>query len=443
MTSEDSILSARSFCAVTRAIVLVGATGANRGDPDGALPTPLLEVAGQPFVSHLLRRLAEQGVREAVLAAGSLAERFEAALGDGGDLGLTLRYSAEAEPTGSGGGLKRAAERIDAERFFVLDGDTLFDAPLSGLSRVLDAGSGGKAALALRWVEDVALCGDSRRATVRVDDTGLITAFDRVTASGPGYVYGGVGLCTREALAGIPSGPSSLDNDVLPTLLRERALRGEGSHSFCIEAGDPSSFAEARITIPRWERNRNRPFALLDRDGTIIVEKHYLHDPDEVELLPSVAEGLLALRNHGFGLVVVTNQSGIGRGYYSEREMTAVNDRMAELLAGYGVSFDGVYFCPHRPEDGCLCRKPLTGMGDAAIQDLGFTPRNTVVMGDKPCDVDLGRALGGKGVLVKTGYGEDFARASGADFIASTLKDAAKWAISTLGASLAQSEFIR
>ncbi len=84
---------------------------------------------------------------------------------------------------------------------------------------------------------------------------------------------------------------------------------------------------------------------LLDRDGTIIVDKHYLSDPEGVELFPNTAQGLKAMQDAGYKLLVTTNQSGIGRGYYSETDMHAVNERMAELLAEYGIEFKAVYFC--------------------------------------------------------------------------------------------------
>lgn len=146
---------------------------------------------------------------------------------------------------------------------------------------------------------------------------------------------------------------------------------------------------------------------LLDRDGTIIVEKEYLSDPAGVELLPGAAAGLRALRALGCLLAVVTNQSGVGRGYYTLDTMHAVNRRMAELLAREGIVLDGIYFCPHAPGSGCACRKPLPGMGLQAARELGFEPRDAVIIGDKLVDLGLAGAMGARGILVRTGYGRD------------------------------------
>lgn len=148
-----------------------------------------------------------------------------------------------------------------------------------------------------------------------------------------------------------------------------------------------------------------RTFVLLDRDGTLIVERHYLSDPAQVDLLPGAAAGLRKMMDLGLGLAVVSNQSGVGRGYFDLARLEAIHQRMRELLAADQVRLDGIYVCPHVPEDKCACRKPGTGMVTAAAAELGFVPAETFVIGDKPCDIELGQAVGAKTFLVRTGYG--------------------------------------
>lgn len=166
---------------------------------------------------------------------------------------------------------------------------------------------------------------------------------------------------------------------------------------------------------------------LLDRDGTIIREKHYLADPGGVELLPGAASGLRRLRALGCRLAVVSNQSGVARGYFGREDVERVNARMAELLDAEGVELDAVYYCPHGPDEGCECRKPAPGLGRRACADLGVPPERTFVIGDKPCDVDLGARLGARSVLVSTGYGADALAACQPDFAAGDLVEAAEW----------------
>lgn len=150
----------------------------------------------------------------------------------------------------------------------------------------------------------------------------------------------------------------------------------------------------------------NRRYVLLDRDGTIIVDKHYLSDPEGVELLPGAVEGLQRMRAMGFGLAVLSNQSGIGRGYFDEASVLACNRRLAELLADRGVTVDGFYHCPHGPGEGCDCRKPAPGLMERAAAELGFDPAQCWMIGDKAADMGLGRATGAATILVLTGKGK-------------------------------------
>jgi len=169
-------------------------------------------------------------------------------------------------------------------------------------------------------------------------------------------------------------------------------------------------------------------FAILDRDGTVIKEKHYLSDPDEVELIPGAAEGLRILREMDLGLVVLTNQSGLGRGYFNQATLDAVHERMTGLLAEEGVRLDGIYYCPHLPGEECDCRKPKDALLRRAAADLKFNPAKSFVIGDKPCDIELGRRVGATTILVATGHGSQFIHDPfvGADYVMDDLLAAAQ-----------------
>lgn len=148
-----------------------------------------------------------------------------------------------------------------------------------------------------------------------------------------------------------------------------------------------------------------RKVLILDRDGTLIEERHYLSDPAGVALLPGVGAALREARRLDLGLLVVTNQSGVGRGYFSLDRLAEIHDRLQYLLAEESVELDGIYFCPHTPADDCRCRKPRPGMVEQAAREHGFDPSDAYVVGDKRCDVELGQATGATTFLVRTGYG--------------------------------------
>ncbi len=173
---------------------------------------------------------------------------------------------------------------------------------------------------------------------------------------------------------------------------------------------------------------RPKRFVLLDRDGTIIKECHYLSDPQQVELLAGVAEGLRRMQELGLGAIAVTNQSGIGRGFFDEKRLREIHQRMLELLAIENVYLEDIYFCPHTPADSCSCRKPLPGLVEQAAEKYGFNPQDSFVIGDKPCDIELGQRVGAITFLVRTGYGAEVATSQTAapDYVVDDLLEAAR-----------------
>ena len=149
-------------------------------------------------------------------------------------------------------------------------------------------------------------------------------------------------------------------------------------------------------------------FVLIDRDGTLNVEKQYLADPDQLELIPGSGEALRRLQDAGFGICLVTNQSAISRGYFDVAQLDRLHQRLENMVARFGVRFDGIYYCPHAPADKCDCRKPLPGMIRRAMGEHRFDPEHAWVIGDKEVDIELGLAVGARTVLVRTGYGKHY-----------------------------------
>jgi len=145
-----------------------------------------------------------------------------------------------------------------------------------------------------------------------------------------------------------------------------------------------------------------RPAIFLDRDGTIVEEVNYLHKPEETVLFPSAEMALKALKDAGYALVVVTNQSGIGRGIYATEDMQRVHEAIQKRLGGI---IDSFYHCPHLPDAGCECRKPGLKMIRDAAADLDLELGRSWIVGDKKIDVETGHAAGMRTALVLTGYG--------------------------------------
>jgi D-glycero-D-manno-heptose 1,7-bisphosphate phosphatase len=154
----------------------------------------------------------------------------------------------------------------------------------------------------------------------------------------------------------------------------------------------------------------SRPAVFLDRDGTLVEEVPYLHDPERVALLPGVA-ALGALASAGYALVVVTNQAGVARGLYDVAAVDRVHRRLRELLAAGGVRLDAVLYCPHHPEGtvavyarACRCRKPGPGMLETAAERLGLELPASYLVGNHPADVGAAVAAGVTPLFVATGH---------------------------------------
>lgn len=172
------------------------------------------------------------------------------------------------------------------------------------------------------------------------------------------------------------------------------------------------------------EHGSFRPAIFLDRDGTILDYVPYLSSPEQVKLIEGAATALAELAAAGYLLIIVSNQSGIGRGYYSESDLTAVTNELESALAVHGVSINLMLHCPHTPADSCDCRKPLPGMALTAGKHLNIDLANSFVVGDNCSDMGFGRSIGATTILVKTGLGEQQMEscASLCDHVVSSIK---------------------
>lgn len=133
---------------------------------------------------------------------------------------------------------------------------------------------------------------------------------------------------------------------------------------------------------------------VLDRDGTLVIDRGYLSDPGGLEFEPGASAGLRWLYSHGYRLVVISNQSGVGRGLFTLEQLASVNARLNAMVEDSGARLEGIYCCPHAPDAGCACRKPAPGLLLQSASDLGFNPESAVVIGDKESDVEFGRLAG-------------------------------------------------
>ena len=210
--------------------------------------------------------------------------------------------------------------------------------------------------------------------------------------------------------------------------------------------------AQAKIKTQKWKKRmkkeKSRPAVFLDRDGTINEQMGYINHISRFVLLPGVAKAIALLNRHRIPVVVVSNQSGLARGYFPSELLDAVHALMEKQLAQKGAVLDGIYFCPHHPEakeekyrQNCQCRKPKPGMMLQAANELGLDLARSYLVGDRWSDLKAAAACGAKGVLVLTGYGRGDLEYIGPrqtiqpHFVAEDLEQAAAWILDDLGVS--------
>jgi len=176
----------------------------------------------------------------------------------------------------------------------------------------------------------------------------------------------------------------------------------------------------------------SRKAIFLDRDGTLNEEVNYLGKVEDFAWLPRAAEAVRLLNEAGWVVVLITNQSGIGRGYYAEQDVAAIHERIESDLAQAGARLDAIYYCPHRPDEGCVCRKPQPHLFQKAAQELGLDLSASYAIGDKLSDLEPGKQLGCRTILLLTGHGPEhlkLAREQGfqPDRVAEDLYRAVEW----------------
>lgn len=381
------------------ALILAGGTGSRLGPLTAALPKPLVEVAGAPFIDRLLWNLQRYGIERVVFSLGAHAERLVEHLRSLSMQGLQVTYRVEPEPLGTGGGLAFAGESLTDDEFLLLNGDTLFDFNYLDLA-LMRRQRHLPMALALRRVPDAQRYG----AVTLVGE--LVVSFCEKALCGAGLVSGGVAVLATSLLGRLPSGPSSLELDLIPLLVGEGLVAGREYDGYFIDIGTPDALATARIELPGWQ---DKPAVLLDRDGVLNVDRGHVCTPEQFEWMPRAPAAVKWLNDQGFLVFVVTNQAGIAKGYYGAHDYATFERWISDRLVERGAHIDFTFHCPHHPDGQgeygrvCGCRKPAPGMILKAMATWGLDPHRTVLIGDSVSDIAAARAAGIGGVLLSEG----------------------------------------
>ena len=394
-----------------QAVILVGGKGTRLGGLTRNTPKPLLQIDGdRRFLDYLLTNVARHGISEILLIAGHLGDQVQQRY-DGQRIGeCAIIVVREPEPAGTGGALVHVRDRLDPV-FLMLNGDSFFDFNYLALTSVLRPGDLG--ALALRWV------GDARRYGATEQRDGRILSFrekDETLADGA-WISGGVYLLRRSVLDYLGPLPCSIESDVFLQAAAAGRLGCATFEGYFLDIGLPETLQQGRDELPRVTR---RPAVLLDRDSTLNVDTGYTHRIQDLRWTPGAVAAVRAINDAGWLALVVTNQSGIARGLYTEDQMRAFHAHMQRELAAAGAHIDGFYHCPFHPEAivdtyrdaDHPWRKPNPGMLRVALSDWQADTARSVMIGDQDSDIEAAKAAGVRGVKYEGGALDVLVRAA-------------------------------
>ncbi|WP_348674531.1 HAD-IIIA family hydrolase [uncultured Abyssibacter sp.] len=393
--------------------VLCGGLGTRLGALTAETPKPLLEVAGEPFLETLIFELGRQGIRKVLLLAAFRNDKitaFARTSPAAQRFGVEIEVAIEPDRAGTGGALWHAQDRLE-DVFFLINGDTWFDIPVLSLYRRAHAEPDAcEGVIALRKVDDA-----SRYGTVDLDEAGRVTGFaEKSERRGESYINGGIYFLSKQALR-LTAPQCSIEYDVLPALAAEGRLRGVPfDDNYFIDIGIPETYERAQTEIPA---QKQRPAVFLDRDGVINEDHGHVGSVDRFTFIPGAPEAVAMLNAAGYYVFVVTNQAGIGRGYYSEADHLALMAHIEVELLKAGAHFDDHRYSPYHPEAGIghyrqdhAWRKPRPGMLLDLMEHWRIDKSRSFIIGDKDSDIEAGRQAGIQGHLFTGGNLADFVR---------------------------------
>ena len=385
------------------AIILAGGMGTRLREVIKDIPKPMAFVNGKPFLYHLMDYLHRQGIKLFVLSVGYKNEVIKEYFGDSFKA-AKISYAVEDTPLGTGGAIKLAAEYITNDRFWVINGDTFVGLKLNDF---YNKTTNLEISLALVEMNDF-----DRYGIVDTNDRS-ISGFKEKEYRKQGFINSGVYLMSKGFLE--QNAPKkqrfSFENDVLEAKVDKVNIGFFKAKAVFIDIGIPEDYYKSQYLFSN-SLNVEKLFSFdsswtifLDRDGVINrrLPDSYVKAIDDFEFLPGVLDAIKKLSLHFNRIIVVTNQQGLGKGLMTIDELKIVNDYMLSKVSESGGRIDGVYFCDKLKGEIPNCRKPnpdMAYMAQKDFPDIDF--KRSIIFGDSVTDMEFGKNLGMKTVLIPT-----------------------------------------
>lgn len=372
-----------------QAVILVGGLGTRLRKIVTDVPKPMAQIENKPFLEYLIRLLKENGFKRFLFLTGYKSGNIESYFKNGEDFGIKIDYARETEPLGTGGAIFNAWGKLDDE-FFLINGDTFFDIQYEILFNFIED-KNSDSLIALRYSNDI-----SRYGFVKIDNEYQIKDFIEKSKLPnncvDGYINGGVYYFKKCLLENFYKKYSnkkvSLENEILHYMVSNKKVFGLPVGGKFIDIGVPEDYLKAQKLIPLILKKERKPTLFVDRDGTIIEDKGYFYGSDFV-LKKETIKIMKKAQQEGKLIIIITNQAGIAKGEFTEKESIETTEYLIKILKEYGINIDGYYYCPYHEEGiiekykkNSLLRKPEPGMILKACEDFRIDLKNSVMIGD-------------------------------------------------------------
>lgn len=391
------------------AVIMAGGKGTRIASLNKDIPKPMFRLWGKPVLEYAVRELVAQGIKEIILVVGHLGSIIKEYFGDGATFGAEISYITEEQPLGTAGALYFLKEKVNDD-FLLLNGDIIFSIDFHRLLNFHRQKDGAATLL----VHPNSHPYDS--GLVQYDGDGLVMRWLTKEDHRLWYqnrVNAGIHVLSPRIFSMFSElRRVDLDRDILKPLISKGELWAYYSTEYVKDMGTPERYVEVQEDIDsglvqrKNLREPQRAF-FLDRDGTINVHNGYITRPEDIKLLPGVADAIRMINRSGFLAIVITNQPVIARGDCTLEELQEIHNALETKLGKQGAYVDAIYFCPHHPDRGypgervefkikCDCRKPKPGLILRAANESNIAICQSYLIGDSDIDVIAGNQVGCK-----------------------------------------------
>ena len=388
-------------------VILVGGKGSRLGELTKYFPKPMLEINEQPFLIYLIDTIERFGFKEIILLASHANKVLIDYFKDLEYKECKIKIIIEEAPLGTGGAIVNAYDYLD-DTFFCINGDSVIEGNWLSLKPILKKNY--DAVIALTEVNN-----SSRYGSIEISGDRIIEFNEKNKHSDSGLINGGIYILRKKIFKNYKNKFISLEKDIFPNLLLNNQLGGKKVIGYFIDIGTPESLSKAKKRI--WSKNKKA--VIFDRDGTLSEDINgYTYKVSDLVWKPGAKDLIKNLNDNNFYVFVVTNQSGIARGYYNESDVTLLHDYINDELKNLEAHIDEFFISPYHPDNPneyshlSHLRKPETGMLDLAANRWAIDKSKSFLIGDKNSDIECAKKFLIRGHLFKRGNLLNFIKSS-------------------------------